>query len=89
MSWVAANCARSSAGISKSDVRGRGSAAPVDFGRTWSATPLNFAYLEPDDVGDGRGMGDIQLYTASPRKVYLHPDVDGPVTLELVRVTGP
>ncbi|MEU2832166.1 hypothetical protein ABZ667_26415 [Streptomyces lavendulae] len=37
----------------------------------------------------GRDMGDIQLYTASPRKVYLHPDVDGPVTLELVRVTGP
>ncbi|GAA3255578.1 hypothetical protein [Streptomyces lavendulae] len=50
---------------------------------------MNFVYLEPDDVGGGRDMGDIQLYTASPRKVYLHPDVDGPVTLELVRVTGP
>ncbi|MFF7501188.1 hypothetical protein ACFZBM_17365 [Streptomyces lavendulae] len=79
----------SAVGISKSDVRGRGSAAPVDFGGTWSATPSNFVYLEPDEVGGGRDMGDIQLYTASPRKVYLHPDVDGPVTLELVRVTGP
>ncbi|MFK0256608.1 hypothetical protein [Streptomyces sp. NPDC090445] len=79
----------SAVGISQNDAMGHGSAVPVDFGGTWSPTPSNFVYLEPDDTGGQRDMGDIQLWTVSPRKVFLHPDVDGPVTLELVRVTGP
>ncbi|WP_371681511.1 hypothetical protein [Streptomyces sp. NBC_01276] len=78
----------SAKGISKSDAMGRGGTVPVDFGGTWSATPSNFVYLEPDD-GGGRDMEDIQLWTASAGKVFLHPDVDGPITLKLIRVTNP
>lgn len=77
-------------GISASDLWWHGGAATVDFGGTWSAASHStFVYLEPADSGGGQDMGDIQLYTASPRKVFLHPDVDGPVTLELVKVTNP
>ncbi|MFD7246415.1 hypothetical protein [Streptomyces massasporeus] len=77
-------------GIEGSDLWWHGGAASVDFGGTWSTTSSsNFVYLEPDDTSGGQGLGDIQLYTASPRKVFLHPDVDGPVTLELAKVTNP
>ncbi|MEU0368831.1 hypothetical protein ABZ070_00950 [Streptomyces sp. NPDC006283] len=78
----------SAVGIAKSDAYHRGSATRVDFGGTWDSTPSNFVYLEPDKIGGRRVLGDIQLWTASPEKVFLHPDVDGPVTLELVRVPG-
>ncbi|MFF7082496.1 hypothetical protein ACFZBM_38665 [Streptomyces lavendulae] len=30
-------------------------------------------HLEPDDTGGGQDMDDIQLWTASPRKVFLQP----------------
>ncbi|MFE6098020.1 hypothetical protein ACFQ7M_39650 [Streptomyces massasporeus] len=77
-------------GISASDLWWHGGDASVDFGGTWSGTSSsNFVYLEPDDTSSGQDLGDIQLYTASQRKVFLHPDVDGPVTLELVKVTTP
>lgn len=76
-------------GISGSDLWWHGGAASVDFDGTWSATSSNFVYLDPDDTGGGRDLGEIQLYTASSKKVFLHPDVDGPVTLELVEVTDP
>ncbi|MFF7082098.1 hypothetical protein [Streptomyces lavendulae] len=83
-----ANGRFSATGISKSDAKmGRVGTASVDFSGTWSATPSNFVYLESDDTGGGRDMGDIQLWTASPNEVFLQPDVDGPVTLKLVRVT--
>ncbi|MER8096104.1 hypothetical protein [Streptomyces goshikiensis] len=78
----------SATGISQSDATGRGGVVPIDFGGTWSATPSKFVYLEPDDTG-GRDMGDIQLWTASAGKMFLRPDVDGPITLKLVRVTNP
>ncbi|MET9762631.1 hypothetical protein ABZ016_26875 [Streptomyces sp. NPDC006372] len=78
------------AGISESDLWWHGGPASVDFGGTWSATShSNFVYLVPDETSDDQALGDIQLYTASPKKVFLHPDVDGPVTLELVKVTNP
>lgn len=77
-------------GIPESDLWWHGGPASVDFDGTWSATSHSkFVYLEPDDTSGGRDLGDIQLYTASPKKVFLHPDVDGPVTLELVKVTNP
>jgi hypothetical protein len=77
-------------GISESDLWWHGGPASVDFDGTWSATShSNFVYLEPDDTSGGQDLGDIQLYTASPKKVFLHPDVDGPVTLELAKVTNP
>ncbi|MFD9984033.1 hypothetical protein ACFWZJ_27030 [Streptomyces massasporeus] len=77
-------------GISQSDLWWHGGVDSVNFGGTWSATSSsNFVYLVPDDTSGGQDLGDIQLYTASPRKVFLHPDVDGPVTLELVKVTKP
>ncbi|MFF5313604.1 hypothetical protein [Streptomyces massasporeus] len=76
-------------GISESDLWWHGGRASVDFGGTWSAAShSNFVYLEPDDTSGSQDLGDIQLYTASTRKVFLHPDVDGPVTLELVKVTS-
>jgi hypothetical protein len=76
----------SAVGIAKSDAYGRGSATRVDFNGTWAPTPSNFVYLQPDKIGGRQVLGDIQLWTASPERVFLHPDVDGPVTLELVRV---
>ncbi|MFD4133729.1 hypothetical protein [Streptomyces goshikiensis] len=71
--------------ISEGEVEGQGSADPVDFGGQWSVTPNNFVYL---DVDDG-GLDDIQLYTEGPKKVYLHPDPDGRVTLTLTKVAAP
>ncbi|MEU9229424.1 hypothetical protein AB0D40_34355 [Streptomyces massasporeus] len=77
-------------GISGDDLWWHGGPASVDFDGTWSATShSNFVYLVPDDTSGGQELSDIQLYTASPKKVFLHPDVDGPVTLELVKVTNP
>ncbi|MCM1973713.1 MULTISPECIES: hypothetical protein [unclassified Streptomyces] len=71
--------------ISEGEVEGRGSTDPIDFGGKWSVTPGNFVYLEVD----GDGLSDIQLYTEGPKKAYLHPDPDGPVTLTLTRVAAP
>ncbi|MFF1410658.1 hypothetical protein ACFVX6_12855 [Streptomyces sp. NPDC058289] len=71
--------------ISEGEVEGRGSADPVNFGGKWSVTPSNFVYLEVDDDG----LDDIQLYTEGPKKAYLHPDPDGPVTLTLTKVPAP
>ncbi|MFJ4283931.1 hypothetical protein [Streptomyces massasporeus] len=77
-------------GISGSDLWFHGPAASVDFSGTWSATSSsNFVYLQPDNPNGRQDLGDIQLYTASSKKVFLHPDVDGPVSLELVKVTNP
>ncbi|MFF7731360.1 hypothetical protein [Streptomyces sp. NPDC007984] len=77
-------------GVAESDLWRHGGTASVDFGGTWSATShSNFVYLVPDDTSGGRDLGDVQLYTASEKKVFLHPDVDGPVTLELDKVTSP
>ncbi len=78
----------SAVGIAKSDAYRRGSATRVDFNGTWDPTPSNFVYLQPDKIGGRQVLGDIQLWTASPERMFLHPDVDGPVTLELVRVAG-
>lgn len=78
----------SAVGIAKSDAYQHGSATRVDFNGTWDPTPSNFVYLQPDKIGGRQVLGDIQLWTASPEKVFLHPDVDGPVTLELVRNPG-
>ncbi|MGC0373297.1 hypothetical protein [Streptomyces sp. SAI-229] len=78
----------SAVGIAKSDAYWHGSATRVDFDGTWNPTPSNFVYLQPDETGGLQALGDIQLWTASPEKVFLHPDVDGPVTLELARVPG-
>ncbi|MGW4748701.1 hypothetical protein ACWEPR_28305 [Streptomyces sp. NPDC004290] len=73
----------SAVGFSQGDVEIDGGAAPLDdFGGTWDPTPSNFAYLEPEPDG----MSDIQLWTVSSQKVYLQPDVDGPITLILVKV---
>ncbi|MER5761930.1 hypothetical protein [Streptomyces sp. NPDC002082] len=71
--------------ISEGEVEGQGSTDPIDFGGKWSVTPSNFVYLEVD----GDGLSDIQLYTEGPKKAYLHPDPDGPVTLTLTRVAAP
>lgn len=76
-------------GISGNDLGWHERAVPVDFGGTYSATPhADFVYLESEDTGAGQELGDVQLYTASPTRVFLHPDPDGPVTLELVKVTN-
>ncbi|MFD3557956.1 hypothetical protein ACFWWA_38550 [Streptomyces goshikiensis] len=71
--------------ITEGEVEGRGSADPVDFGGQWNVTPGNFVYLQVKDAE----FSDIQLYTEGPKKVYLHPDPDGPVTLTLTKVAAP
>ncbi|MFD6418131.1 hypothetical protein [Streptomyces sp. NPDC060194] len=69
------------AGLSRADVETDGDTAPLgDVSGTWDATPSNFVYLESDD------MGDVLLWTVSSEEVYLQPDVDGPITMTLVKV---
>ncbi|MFE6855448.1 hypothetical protein ACFVDH_32220 [Streptomyces sp. NPDC057674] len=73
----------SAVGFSEEDVEIDGGTALLgDFGGTWDTTPSNFVYLEPEPDG----MSDIQLWTASSKKVYLQADVDGPITLILFKV---
>ncbi|MFF0276962.1 hypothetical protein [Streptomyces sp. NPDC004330] len=73
----------SAVGFSKEDVEIDGRTALLgDFGGTWDTTPSNFVSLEPEPDG----ISDIQLWTVSSKKVYLQPDVDGPITLTLVKV---
>ncbi|MGW4776157.1 hypothetical protein ACWEPA_05815 [Streptomyces filamentosus] len=75
----------SAVGFSRDDVGIAGENALLDdFGGTWDPTPSNFVYLEPDPVG----MSDIQLWTVSSKEVYLQPDVDGPITLTLLKAKG-
>ncbi|MGA4980337.1 hypothetical protein [Streptomyces cinereoruber] len=75
----------SAIGLSQDDVEiDGGTAALDDFGGTWNPTPSNFVYLEPERDG----ISDIQLWTVSSEKVYLHPNVEGPISLILVRVEG-
>ncbi|WP_326593415.1 hypothetical protein [Streptomyces sp. NBC_01294] len=72
--------------ISEGEVTGWGSADPVDFSGQWDFTRSNFVYLEADD---GELDVDVQLYMAGPKKVYLRPDPDGPVTLKLTKAAAP
>ncbi|MFF2776074.1 hypothetical protein ACFVU3_14305 [Streptomyces sp. NPDC058052] len=71
----------SAVGFSQDEVGIDGTASLGDFGGTWDPTPSNFVYLEPEPIG----MSDIQLWTVSSEKVYLQPDVNGPITLTLVK----
>ncbi|MFI7388479.1 hypothetical protein [Streptomyces sp. NPDC049813] len=77
-------------GIAGSDLWWHGGAESVDIGGTWTAGGhADFVYLQPDPVGGDQGASDIQLYTASSTKVFLQPDPDGPITLDLVKVDSP
>ncbi|MET9915989.1 hypothetical protein ABZZ04_02765 [Streptomyces sp. NPDC006435] len=79
----------SAVGFSQADVELDGRDVPLgDFGGTWDPTPSNFVYLEPDKIDGRQVMSDIQLWTVSSKEVYLHPDVDGPIALTLVKVEG-
>ncbi|NGO48679.1 hypothetical protein [Streptomyces ureilyticus] len=76
----------SATGISADDVSMSAGAGIVEFSGTWdflcAKADCDFVYLTADD-GDLGGESDVQLYTKGPGTVYLHPDPDGPVTLEL------
>ncbi|MFP3991014.1 hypothetical protein U9R90_26810 [Streptomyces sp. E11-3] len=83
---------------------GGNSEKPLDFGGQWDFTcarvGCDFIYLEVDN-GELSADVDIQLYLSdrvtvagikfySPGEVtvYLHPDVDGPPSLELTKVAA-
>ncbi|WP_424215711.1 hypothetical protein ACN20G_26475 (plasmid) [Streptomyces sp. BI20] len=77
----------SAVGLSQDQVSRAGRALPLgEFGGTWNPTPSNFVYLESDRTEGRPGPGDFQLWTVSSQEVYLHPDVDGPITLRLFKV---
>ncbi|GAB3007168.1 hypothetical protein GCM10023080_086020 [Streptomyces pseudoechinosporeus] len=79
----------SATGISADDVSRSAGAGIVEFSGKWdflcAEADCDFVYLMADD-GDLGGEFDVQLYTKGPGTVYLHPDPDGPVTLELDKV---
>ena len=82
----------SATGISAEDVSMSAGAGIVEFSGTWdflcAKTDCDFVYLTIENDGLGK-IGDIQLYTEGPGTVYLHPDPDGPITLELTKADAP